>query len=283
MVPRVVPLVSLGSPEGAIVWPPPTPVRQRAKEKKSASGAPGAEAAESENSEDAESPEELPVGIQDQVLARAEALQQLEDEIPERKRRQASRRQQPGTSSSSNVAPDAVAAATGDVMEIQAQAEEMAVAIPAVQAAGEIGPEAAQQDVPAPKARADLRREAHAAGVRLSECGTIFFHLSKDGFEARCQIHKGCVMTRTCKGRARQAAAGRPLGLLAAWLLSSHEAASKAEHVNKEWGRAKFTHEARCLAREALLKEAGGPALAAFERPRLPGEEEEPPTLDGLL
>ena len=77
VVPRVVPLVSLGSPEGAIVWPPPTPVRQRAKEKKSASGAPGAEAAESENSEDAESPEELPVGIQDQVLARAEALQQL--------------------------------------------------------------------------------------------------------------------------------------------------------------------------------------------------------------
>ena len=99
------------------------------------------------------------------------------------------------------------------------------------------------------------------------EGGHIFYFRSNGNFEARCGLHEGrCALTR--KARPRQARAGRPVGLMAAWLRCGAVFGCKADHVDKDivamLGSAReraFRQECRRAVREAV----GGVALLAEE------------------
>ena len=116
--------------------------------------------------------------------------------------------------------------------------------------------------------------------------GKVAFHHSKASFEATCFLHPQCVISRTSHGRPVRGhglVAGRPLGFLACWIHHATSCADKTAHWERDGWRTHFSLEARQAARRALLELPGGTALAANERPRGPGEADEPDTLTGLL
>ena len=83
-------------------------------------------------------------------------------------------------------------------------------------------------------------------------------------------------MTRTNQASAvegRNAAQGRPLGLLARWLRAARLADSKDEHESLV---AFLFFEERRNAREELLQEQNGAAMANKERPPRDGEGPKP-------
>eukprot|EP00971_Amphidinium_carterae_P337826 6474869-Amphidinium_carterae.1 len=123
-----------------------------------------------------------------------------------------------------------------------------------------------------------------AAGCKM-DGGRIHYHHSKQSFEAICNRHAGCTLTRTHKARKRLnkngfPQGGRPLGFLAAWLELHCE--SKLEHRDLPT-LANLSHEQRSACRDALAMAEGGAELLRFEREKLPEEPEEPLLLDGYL
>eukprot|EP00971_Amphidinium_carterae_P098272 1944163-Amphidinium_carterae.1 len=119
--------------------------------------------------------------------------------------------------------------------------------------------------------------------------GKISFHLSKNAFEAVCNKHKNCVLTRVArpaKAGKTVSAAGRPLGFLTSWLLLAQilgaECSSKEEHWDKAKWRESLTEQKRKDARCLLASLPGGNLLAEHERVRADGEPEEPVSITGL-
>ena len=107
--------------------------------------------------------------------------------------------------------------------------------------------------------------------------GTIKYY-AKGDFVAYCAVHSdsaakvACVLTRTARA-GKKAAQGRPLGLLAAWIMAADEHDCKPEHCK----RCNFPpYDDRCFARTALSAVTGADELFAYERPPREGEDEEP-------
>eukprot|EP00971_Amphidinium_carterae_P350898 6491798-Amphidinium_carterae.2 len=117
--------------------------------------------------------------------------------------------------------------------------------------------------------------------------GKIAYHRSKDAYEAHCPCHARCVLTRTCKGkkkvRGTASAQGRPLGMLVAWLQMGEGATSREAH----WDKAKWIDglslDKRRAGRQLLKDMRESHVLFPFERPLLPGEEDEPVDASGLF
>ncbi len=88
-----------------------------------------------------------------------------------------------------------------------------------------------------------------------------------------CPSHgKQCTKTKTCHESCKALSQGRPLGMLAAWILSRNTFDTKAEHVYD----CKPSRKQRLQARAQLRKEPNYQMFADYERPRREGEEEEP-------
>ena len=131
------------------------------------------------------------------------------------------------------------------------------------------------------------------ARIRFAGGSTISYY--RDGrFEAVCRCRTAlataageavrhtplgrCRLTRTAKESedpAGSTAQGRPLGLLASWILHGGEFHSTKEHCDlfgvfmQDVGR-------RRTARDFLQKMPEGLKLCKYERPQRPGEPEEP-------
>ena len=125
-----------------------------------------------------------------------------------------------------------------------------------------LAPSPLDKDGPEPHGCAD-------AEIRLA-CGKIAYYVHDHRFEAQCNCHKKCRLTRTSRGSllASKQGQGRPLGLLAAWLMLTHgpaPPASKDEHRDP-FLIALISHEDRRAARRILKSSVDGRALLSFER-----------------
>ena len=89
------------------------------------------------------------------------------------------------------------------------------------------------------------------------------YYPSSLNFEAKCMFagHGRCSLTRTSEEGAKKGQ-GRPLGLLAAWMLDPECHAQSKE--SRKWERPSF--EARMLARFLLQSERGAEELFKKER-----------------
>ena len=114
--------------------------------------------------------------------------------------------------------------------------------------------------------------------------GSKISHYKDGRFEAVCWPHKDsqpkCRLTRTSKTgdpNDPENAQGRPLGLLAAWLMECDalEISSRDQHCDPS-SLLRLTPDVRNKAREVLMSLPGGAKLASFERPRKLGEPAEP-------
>eukprot|EP00971_Amphidinium_carterae_P331883 6465706-Amphidinium_carterae.3 len=129
-------------------------------------------------------------------------------------------------------------------------------------------------------------RFAAEAVCFVQAAGKISFHVSKNSFEAVCNKHKNCVLTRVArpaKASKTVSAAGRPLGFLTSWLLLGESCSSKEVHWDKTKWRETFTQQRRQEARCLLASLPGGSTLAEHERDRANGEPEEPVSLTGFM
>ena len=93
-----------------------------------------------------------------------------------------------------------------------------------------------------------------------------------------CKAHvekTACKIRRSSHANADNAAQGRPLGLLTAWLLKQDDFAKRADHCNKFVGFF-FSLEDRRNARAYFSKLPGAGELLKAERPRTIFEGEEP-------
>ena len=84
-----------------------------------------------------------------------------------------------------------------------------------------------------------------------------------------------CKIRRASVGGDDNPAQGRPLGLLAAWVLKCGDFVSRDCHCDRFTPFA-FSQEERKRARDYALALPGGVAIAGAERPQRPGEEIEP-------
>lgn len=152
----------------------------------------------------------------------------------------------------------------------------------------EVPPAGAAMDaanVPPPPGRAPARANPAAGSIdrqrpefvcRIPELGGhILFYEKSKLFFAYCGNpgHGRCMRSRTSESssRADRVGQGRPLGLLAAWL-RGHNLPSKQEH---SWDFP--DHSARLAARQQWRGRSEAFAtLESLERPRRPGEAEEP-------
>ena len=154
--------------------------------------------------------------------------------------------------------------------------------------------------LPAPAGEPHLAGEAHPAGeppppepprsrvvtlvgrkksgtevkLDLGDVGAIHFYPKTCSFTAFCNCprHEDCRKSRTGKPSASRPSQGRPLGYLTAWLQQSHDWASRYEHVHC----ADPTQQA-CVAGRKFLHDLGGvDDFFQYERPRHPGESDEP-------
>lgn len=124
------------------------------------------------------------------------------------------------------------------------------------------------------------------AGVRgAAECtlvlpgwGRISYYASKEAFEARCcQADHGrsCAKTRTARPSASKRQQGRPLGYLAAWLMTP--CSTKDQHARVDTVDEGLTYEQRAVVRALLREEHEEFAeLEGFERDQRDDEIEEP-------
>ena len=132
------------------------------------------------------------------------------------------------------------------------------------------------------EARRPYTRGYHPTRFRQ---GSITFYPDKADpekgrFQAVCghpEKHgKSCRLTRTSAPTARAGgnlAQGRPLGLLAAWLVMGEVAEDREAH---DASVAFLSADERLVAREDLLLQPNGAELAAHERPRRLEETLEP-------
>ena len=148
-------------------------------------------------------------------------------------------------------------------------------------------PLAAQPGADPAQPRVARGRLPAMVSVDLGEMGRISYHLSKEAFECQCSQpgHVGCTLSRTSKGRrvGEGVVAGRPLGMLACWMLYGAQCASKEQHRSKQAWRDNFSLAEREAARLWLAQQQGSDLLFACERAQEDGEPVEPPTLAGLL
>ena len=132
----------------------------------------------------------------------------------------------------------------------------------------------------------ESEEETHAATAALAK---VTFHngssvsFYRDGrFEAVCRhclhLPRGrCRLTRTCYGTGNDTcpAQGRPVGLLASWILSQEDFADREDHCDA-FAVYSQSHEQRCFAREQLKMLPDAADLCRHERKRRDGEPEEP-------
>lgn len=141
---------------------------------------------------------------------------------------------------------------------------------------------------PAEKRRRQGRFRALEQTITV-EGGTITYYASNNNFEARCFAHYGerCTLTRTAAATASARSSGplpgRPLGLLASWLLVGSLCEDKRTH--KDAGNLKRLASATCFEyrkadRQTLMAAHGAQELAAHERPAADGEGEEPEAVE---
>lgn len=179
-----------------------------------------------------------------------------------------------------------------DMLEapLQEPAEEQQLVVPVVPGPGpEPEPVAHPPPPPAPPLPhpdRDGGRRGRGEAMVVFPHGKISFYASKNVMEATCRVpsHGKCVLTRTV--RCRQGTeehlvpkGGRPLGMLAAWLLKAGAAETKEAH----WAFVRAPLAERVAAREYIKQAEHGPELLAMEREQKPTEPEEPETLSGLL
>ena len=143
-------------------------------------------------------------------------------------------------------------------------------------------PEAIPKAMPKAFARGQVVTAAAAVYV---EGGRIAFHISKGSFEATCQVHHRCVLSRTSTGRTSRRRdghlGGRPVGFLCCWLKAASQHRSKEDHCNKtNWA---FSQAERLAARTELKALASGRDLLSHERELNADEPEEPATLAGMM
>eukprot|EP00971_Amphidinium_carterae_P333415 6468159-Amphidinium_carterae.8 len=119
--------------------------------------------------------------------------------------------------------------------------------------------------------------------------GRISYYTSKDCFEAFCDRSSHgttCTLTRTRKGRMRQGVetsiAGRPLGLLLAWLQRGANCHCKEEHKCPSV-LAGCTYEMRASARAEMMQSSVGRELSSYERGKHEEETDEPLELTANL
>ena len=105
-------------------------------------------------------------------------------------------------------------------------------------------------------------------GIRFSEPDGKFYATCLD---RRHNVGMKCVLTRTCRPGPKKAQ-GRPLGFLAAWLLSHEASATQHDHVFN----CRPSRERRRQARRDLSRSPNLPAFLIKERPKRDGEESEP-------
>lgn len=111
--------------------------------------------------------------------------------------------------------------------------------------------------------------------------GSLTWYRSSDTIVANCKTHgKACRITKTCNPkRVSNAAAGRPLGLLAAWLLACDAAhgdvgMNMACHIGLK--HTVMTHDERFAGRLILLDTPGSEAIFSKEKDEHLGHEVEP-------
>eukprot|EP00971_Amphidinium_carterae_P147820 2930043-Amphidinium_carterae.4 len=138
------------------------------------------------------------------------------------------------------------------------------------------------------------RRRGGVRGlVGVAECeirlghGRISYHASKESFEATCNVHAGCVLTRSRHGRKvkgfTEKQGGRPLGLMAVWLQRAHDHETAALHKEKDFF-VLYSHEERSAARRQLSESIAGRELVQWEKPKAnPTEPDEPLELLGMV
>ena len=108
--------------------------------------------------------------------------------------------------------------------------------------------------------------------VRLHGFGQIAYYKRYDRFQATCEKHDSCRLSRASRPKCfdpTRPARGRPLGLMAVWLLSQAHYDSKADHHNVfSLALLATGMEDRRDARNHLLAMPGGEELSSYERPR---------------
>lgn len=156
-------------------------------------------------------------------------------------------------------------------------ADEQPAPVDGASSAGALGDAPLPPPVPPPPEV--FRVRGNAAVLVAFPWGRIAYYESKHSFEAVCRnpAHGKCVLTRSSRGRAVGAGkpprCGRPLGMMAAWLLKGH-VGSKEEHwapENLQAGRAE-----RQAGRDFIKGAAHGHTLLSHERPKADGEASEP-------
>ena len=204
-------------------------------------------------------------------LLPASGAEAAEAEQPLQERDVARQNQEPAIPLRTNTSDHSGGSQMGPPPAAEDAAGEPPTQDPAAPALLEMGAE------PAPEVR---RQRAPSLGLRLPAeysvevvGGRLAFYAA-GFFTATCRNprHGRCVMTRSSQPGGK-AAQGRPLGLLMSWLQRSDLCLSKEEHWNKE---SMPSLEQRTAARNQLASVVGGQTLLAFERPKRPGEADEP-------
>ena len=126
---------------------------------------------------------------------------------------------------------------------------------------------AAAQAIRAPRTAATV--------LDLGELGDLRFYPKSGVMSAfcRCENHRGgpdCRRSATC--RPKGPGAGRPLGMLVAWLQRNSDFSSQMEHVHA----CHTTLAQRQAARRWLMQQPGSADFASFEKPARDGEDLEP-------
>ena len=132
----------------------------------------------------------------------------------------------------------------------------------------------------------DGDEEAHTAlpGVALGRvtfpCGSTIASYADGRFEAVCRVASHnetcrCRLTRTWYGSEDSEAQGRPLGLMAAWIIHAGEHNSAASHCEL-FSLFVLDHGIRTRARDQLATMPGAEALLSQERKPRAGEGDEP-------
>ena len=87
---------------------------------------------------------------------------------------------------------------------------------------------------PPPPPHLDVPRGPADVTVRLHGYGTITYYRRYDRFQATCECHEGCKLSRSSQVAFQplRPARGRPVGFLALWLLRGRQFTSKDEHHN---------------------------------------------------
>ena len=165
----------------------------------------------------------------------------------------------------------------------EAGAEPPELPAPGIEVAGVPGgdaPEAPAQAMP-------YAERNRAVATWRCEFGWISYYEKSENFVCECKRadHAGglrCGFSRTSHGDGDDSStnwAGRPLGLMMAWLMEAESHVDRDTHFHAK----DLDFESRELQRILNGDDADYQALATYERPPKPGEGDEPPTLSGLV